>query len=97
MVHGVPQAYVTDFERLRLSPLLRALERRGLVILRRDWGLRGYGRPTWIEVTPAGGAEAEPRAGDPSPSAAAPMGRNLAARRAARPDAVGSVSRSGAG
>ena len=68
VAHGLAPSFLTAGERAGLYALVRSLERAGLILLHRDWGTNGYGRPTWIEVTEAGAAALQP----PVAPAAAP-------------------------
>jgi hypothetical protein len=56
VAYGLAPSFLTAGERSRLNALVRLLDRNGLVVIRRDWGTLGYGRPTWIEVTQRGAA-----------------------------------------
>src|SRR5688572_27332090 len=60
VAHGLAPSFLTNAERSRLNGLVLHLERAGLIVLHRDWGTLGYGRPTWIEVTVAGAASLQP-------------------------------------
>jgi hypothetical protein len=61
VAYGLAPSFLTAGERSRLNALIRSLERHGLVVIHRDWGTLGYGRPTWIEVTQSGAAALQPR------------------------------------
>ena len=89
VVYGVPRGFLQPSERARLHALVRSLEQKELVVVRRDWGTRGYGRPTWVEVTEAGAtAVGAPRV-EATTAAGAPPASRVRAGRLLRREAAG--------
>ena len=92
VVYGVPRGFLQRGERARLHALVGSLAQKGLVVVRRDWGTRGYGRATWLEVTEAGvaalAAVRAQQSAAPAPAGAPPANR-VRAGRVSRREAVG--------
>jgi len=56
---GVRWEDVSPADRNRYFSNLRALEKKGLLIVTRRWGTWGYGQPELVAITPAGSAYVE--------------------------------------